>query len=145
MATGGLYCFAQTFSSFGERGLLFRCKSFSLWWRLLLWSSGSRHIGISNCSPGAWRFQGAGSGAHGLQQLWPTGPVVSALGSRVWFQYLWHRGLVASLHVESPGTETEPVSPASTDGSYPLHHQGNPALLLKNQSINLGLSWWSSV
>ena len=26
-----------------------RCASFSLWWLLLLWSTGSRHVGFSSC------------------------------------------------------------------------------------------------
>ena len=30
-----------------------RCTGFSLWWLLLLQSTGSRHVGFSSCSPWA--------------------------------------------------------------------------------------------
>ena len=39
-----------------------RCAGFSLWWILLVWSTGSRHVGFSRC--GTW-----------AQQLWHTGLV----------------------------------------------------------------------
>ena len=46
LAVLGLRCFAWAFSSFSERGPLFvECTGFSLWWRLLLRSTGSRHRG----------------------------------------------------------------------------------------------------
>ena len=44
---------AQAFSSCSEWGLLFLwCMGFSLWWLLLLQSTGSRHTGFSSCR--AW-------------------------------------------------------------------------------------------
>ena len=50
LAALGLRCCARAFSSCGERGLLFVVVHvFSLWWLLLLWSTGSRHAGFSSC------------------------------------------------------------------------------------------------
>ena len=44
-----LHCSAQTFSSCGERGLLYlQCVDFSLWWLLLLQSTDPRHLGFSS-------------------------------------------------------------------------------------------------
>ena len=57
------------------------CVGFSLWWLLLLWSTGSRCTGFSSCSTQA-------------QQLWLA-------GSRAQAQQLWHMGLVAPRHVGS--------------------------------------------
>ena len=55
----------RLFSRCSELGLLFSCGSlcstgFSLRWLLLLWNTGSRHMGLSSCS--SW-----------AQQLWCTG------------------------------------------------------------------------
>ena len=58
-----------------------RCAGFSLRWRLLLRSTGSRRAGFSSCSTWA-------------QQLW-------LMGSRAQAQQLWHTGLVAPRHVGS--------------------------------------------
>ena len=44
---------------------LLRWAGFSLWWLLLLWSTGSRHVGFSSCGTQA-------------QQLWLTGSRVQA-------------------------------------------------------------------
>ena len=44
LAPLGLHCFAQAFFSYGEWVLLL-CADFSLWWLLLLQSTGSRHAG----------------------------------------------------------------------------------------------------
>ena len=60
------------------------CTGFSLWWLLLLWSTGSKHAGFSNC--GTW-----------AQQLWLA-------GSRAQAQQLWCTGLVAPWHVVSSWT-----------------------------------------
>ena len=57
---------------------------FSLWWLLLLRSTGSRSVGFSSCGARA-------------QQLWLT-------GSRVQAQQLWRTGLVAPQHVGSSRT-----------------------------------------
>ena len=45
LAALGLHCCAWAFSSCGEQGLL---AGFSLWWLLLLRSTGSRHVGFSS-------------------------------------------------------------------------------------------------
>ena len=52
---------------------------FSLWWPLLLWSTGSRSVGFSSCSLlalGPVAFQSCGTGAH---YLWLAGPGVCRL------------------------------------------------------------------
>ena len=54
---------------------------YSLWWLLLLWSTGSRSVGFSSCSMRA-------------QQLW-------CAGSRPQAQQLWRTGSVAPWHVGS--------------------------------------------
>ena len=51
-----------------------QCAGFSLWWLLLLQSTGSRHAGFSSCSTRAQQLWFAGSGAQ-AQQLWLTGLV----------------------------------------------------------------------
>ena len=56
-----------------------QCAGFSLWWLLLLQSTGSRCVGFSSC--GAW-----------AQQLWLT-------GFRAQAQQLWLTGLDAPWHV----------------------------------------------
>ena len=60
------------------------CAGFSLWWLLLLQSTGCRRAGFSSC--GTW-----------AQQLWLA-------SSRVQAQYLWRTGLVALRHVGSSWT-----------------------------------------
>ena len=70
-----------------------RCAGFSLWWLLLLQSTGSR--------------------VQSFQQLQRMGWVVLLPDSRAWAQYLWHTGLVSRGHVETSWTrELEPVSSA---------------------------------
>ena len=59
------------------------CAGFSLRW-LLLWSTGSRHVGFSGCGMLA-------------QQLW-------LMRSRAQALQLWHTGLVALWHVGSSWT-----------------------------------------
>ena len=61
----------------------FWCAGFSLWWLLLLRSTGSRCVGLSCC--GVW-----------AQQLWFTGS-----RDREQAQQLWCTGLVAPRHVGS--------------------------------------------
>ena len=73
----------------GEWGLLLWCVGFSLWWLLLLWSVGSRHVGFSSC--GMWALQ-----------LW-------LMGSRAQAQQLWHTALVSPWDL--PGSGNKPVSP----------------------------------
>ena len=63
---------------------LLQCTGFSLWWLLLLQSTGSRCMGFSSCSTRA-------------QQLWLA-------GSRVQAQQLWCTGLGAPWHVGSSRT-----------------------------------------
>ena len=66
---------------------LLQCAGFSLWWLLLLWSTGSRHVGFSSCGTRA-------------QQLWLKDPRAQA-------QQLWHMGLVAPRHVGSSPTRAQ--------------------------------------
>ena len=57
LAALGLHCCARAFSSCGKRGLLFvAVRGFSLWWLLLLQSTGSRCTGFSSCGsqPQLW-------------------------------------------------------------------------------------------
>ena len=70
---------------------LLRCAGFSLWWLLLLRSTGSRHVGFSSC--GTW-----------ARQLWLT-------GSRAQAQQLWSTGLVAPRHVGSSQTRARTCVP----------------------------------
>ena len=77
-----LFIFGCVGSSLLRTGFLqLRCVGFSLRWLLLLWSTGSRHMGFSSC--GTW-----------AQQLW-------LVGSRAQAQQLWRTGLVAPQHVGS--------------------------------------------
>ena len=51
LAALGLLCCARAFSSCGEWGYSsLQCAGFSLWWLLLLWSTGSRCVGFRSCS-----------------------------------------------------------------------------------------------
>ena len=97
------------------------CVGFSLRWLLLLWSTGSRHMGFSSCVMQA-------------QQLWHTGLVapqhvgssqtraqthVPCISRRILnhcagfsscsmrAQELWHKGLVALRHVGSSRTRAQ--------------------------------------
>ena len=49
-----------------------RCAGFSLWWLLLLWSTGSRRVGFSSC--GSWalecRVSSSGAWAQLLRGMW---------------------------------------------------------------------------
>ena len=56
------------------------CSVFSLWWLLLLQSTGSRRMGFSSCSTQPQQLQHTGPRARGLQQLWRDGSVVVAHG-----------------------------------------------------------------
>ena len=71
MAALGLCHRARAFSSCGERGLLF-VAGFSLWWLLLLQSTGSRHTGFSSC--GLWalehKLSSCGAQAQLLCGMW---------------------------------------------------------------------------
>jgi len=60
---------------------------FSLWWLLVLWSTGSR--------------------AHRLQQFWHTGSVVVFPGSRAQALRLWCTGWVSPWHVGSSRTRDQ--------------------------------------
>ena len=54
-----------------------RCVGFSLWWLLLLWSMGSRHVGFSSCGSRALehRLSSCGAWAYLLCSMWdPPGP-----------------------------------------------------------------------
>ena len=66
-----------------------RCTCFSLRWLLLLWSTGSRHAGFSNCGSQALerRLSSCGAQAYLLRGMW-----------------------------DLPGPELEPMSPAWAGG-----------------------------
>ena len=69
----GLRCCTRAFSSCGELGLLFiAVHGFSLQWRLLLQSTGSRRAGFSSC--GSWalerRLSSCGTWASLLCDMW---------------------------------------------------------------------------
>ena len=49
-----------------------QCAGFSLWWLLLLWSTGSRHVGFSN--------YGVRASVVVARRLWSAGSVVVAYG-----------------------------------------------------------------
>ena len=54
-----------------------RCTGFSLWWLLLLWSTGSRCTGFSSCGLRALerRLSSCGARAYFLRGMWdPPGP-----------------------------------------------------------------------
>ena len=88
MAALGLCCCARAFSSCGELSSL-RCAGFSLWWLLLLRSTGSRHTGFSSCGSPALerRLSSCGAWALLLRGTW-----------------------------DLPGPGLEPVSPALAGG-----------------------------
>ena len=84
------------------------CVGFSLWWLLLLWSTGSRCTGFSSYGKRA-------------QQLWFA-------GSRVQAQQLWHTGLVALRHVGSSRTGAQTRVPCI--GRWILNHCATREVLL---------------
>ena len=50
LAALGLRCSRGLFSSCGKQGLLFvAVRGLLIQWLLLLWSTGSRHVGFSSC------------------------------------------------------------------------------------------------
>ena len=97
----GLRCCARAFSSCSERGLLsVAVCSFSLWWLLLLQSTGSRHMGFSSC--GSWALERR----------------LSSCSLRA--QQLCRTGLVAPLHVGSSRTRDRTRVPCI--GRWILNH-----------------------
>ena len=83
------------------------CEGFSLWWLLLLWSTGSKHAGSVVVARG-----------------------LSSCGS--WAQQLWLTGLVAPQHVGSSQTRAGTRVPC-TDRQTVNHHATReaPAVLFK--------------
>ena len=83
LAVLGLLCCVWALSLVAGSGAYISlwCTGFSLQWLLLLWSTGSRHMGFSSCGTQA-------------QYLWLK-------GSRAQAQYWWCTGLVALWHVGS--------------------------------------------
>ena len=77
-----------------------RCVGFSLWWLLLLRSTGSRCAGFSSCGTRA-------------QQL-------CLVGSRAQAQQLWRTGLVAPRHVGSSRARARTLVPCI--GRWILNH-----------------------
>ena len=99
----------RLFSSYGEPGLLSSCgvRGFSLWWLLLLPSTGSR--------------------VCGLQQLWHLGSVGWLIGSREQGQQLWCTGLVAVTCGIYPDQESNQCLLHWQVDSLPVNHQGSPS------------------
>ena len=101
LAALGLRCCVWAFSSCGERSYSsLWCTGFSVWWLLLLRSTGSRRVGFTSCGTRA-------------QQLWLT-------GSRVQAQQLWCTGLAAPRHVGSFRTRARTRVPCT--GRWILNH-----------------------
>ena len=100
----------KLFSGCGEQGLLFmRCTIFSLWWLLLVQSTGSRVYVLQNC--GTW-----------AQQLQLPGSIVVEYGfscSMACGIFPDHGSNFCLLHWQSD--------------SLPLNHQGSPRRLLLPQ------------
>ena len=86
---------------------LLLCTGFSLWWLLLLRSTGTRCVGFSSWSTQAQQLQHAGRRVCRLQQLRRAGSRVCRLqqlwlaDSGVWAHQLWRMGLVDPRHVGS--------------------------------------------
>ena len=67
LAVLGLCCCARAFSRCSEGGYSsLRCAGFSLQWLLLLWSTGSRHVGFSSCVSWALERTLSSGGVWGL-------------------------------------------------------------------------------
>ena len=83
LAMLGLHCFVRLFLVVMSRDYsLFWCVGFSLWWLLLLQSTGSRHTGFSNCGIWAQLFRGTWNLPRpGIQPVCPelTGRFLSTL------------------------------------------------------------------
>ena len=98
----------QAFSSYGKWGLLLvGCTGFSLWWFLLLRSTGSRSVGFSTCCLWAQQLQLMGSRAL-AQQAWllcsmqdPPGPRIKPhpLHWQAEPYLLYHQYTVHSIYV----------------------------------------------
>ena len=102
MAVLGLCCCIRTFSSCGERGLLFiaMCGLLIAVASLVAEHTGSRCAGFSSCGTRA-------------QQLW-------LVDSRAQAQQLWHMGLVVPRHVGSSQTRAQTCVPCT--GRWILNH-----------------------
>ena len=84
-----------------------QCVGFSLWWPLLLWSTGSRHTSFSSCNTQA-------------QQLWLT-------GSRAQAWQLWLTGLSCSVVCGIFLDQGLNLCPLHWQAdSQPLRHEGRP-------------------
>ena len=101
---------------------LLQCTGFSLWWLVLLRSTGSRRMGFSSC--GVW-----------TQQLWLA-------GSRAQAQQLWHTGLVAPWHVGSSRTRARTCVPCI--GRWILNHCATREVLsdFLIPAIQLNVKWY---
>ena len=99
LAVLGLHCCARAFSSCGK----WPCVGFSLWWLLLLWNMGSRHVGFSSCG------------------LWALEHRLSSCGTRASLLHgMWNL----------PGPRLEPVSPAWAGGFLTTAPPGKPSFLI---------------
>ena len=117
LAALGLRCCARAFSSCGEQGLLFiAVPGFSLWWLLLLRSTGSRRVGFSSCGSQALghRLSNCGKRAYLLCGMW-----------------------------DLPGPGLKPVSPALAGGFLTTVPPGKPwvvfLLLNLESSANINI------
>ena len=63
-------CLGFSLVAVSKGSFLLWCSGFSLQWLLLLWSSGSRHMGFSNCC--AWAQQLQLTGLVAQRQVWSS-------------------------------------------------------------------------
>ena len=102
MSVLGLHCFTGFSLVVASGGYsLLQCTGFSLWWLLLLRSTGSRHLGFSSC--GSWalerRLSSCGTWAQLLRGMW-----------------------------DLPGPGLEPLSPALAGGFPTPATSGKPKI-----------------
>ena len=114
LAVLGLWCSAWAFSSWDKQGLLFVVlQRLLIAWLFLFWSAGSRCVGFSRCNTQAQSLQCVGLG-HVDFSSWGTQAQSLRLEvSRAWAQRLWHIGLVAPQHMESPQTKAQTHVPCT--------------------------------
>ena len=112
---------ARAFLSLQVRAALqLRCTGFSLWWLLLLWSTGS--------------------GAHGLQSLWPTGSVVVAPGLQsIGSILVAHRRGCPMAYEIFPDHGSNLCLMHWQADSLPLSHQGSPRRKFQNFDVSFFL------
>ena len=113
LAVLGLWCcsgFSLVVAS-GDYSLVAVCMDFSLWWLLLLWSSGFRGAGFRTCVMWA-------------QESWLP-------GSRAQAQWLWRTGCYSEACGIFPDQASNPRLLHWQADSLPLSHEGHPLFPFK--------------